>query len=180
MLKQSVTTNNLRLLPLLLFGLLFFTACEPDEIFIDDASPVEIFVSNDAPIAFQQMLAEVNALRAEGCRCGNQNMPAVGPLQWNSQLAAAASSHSEDMARVGQLNHTGSDGSNAGNRLERVGYSWQQYGENIASGFTSSSTVLQAWINSPGHCRNLMGANFTEMGAARKDNYWTQVFARPR
>ncbi|WP_367390968.1 CAP domain-containing protein [Lewinella sp. LCG006] len=180
MLKQSVTTNNLRLLPLLLFGLLFFTACEPDEIFMDDASPVEIFVSNDAPIAFQQMLAEVNALRAEGCRCGNQNMPAVGPLQWNSQLAAAASSHSEDMARVGQLNHAGSDGSNAGNRLERVGYSWQQYGENIASGFTSSSTVLQAWINSPGHCRNLMGANFTEMGAARKDNYWTQVFARPR
>jgi uncharacterized protein YkwD len=180
MLKQSVTANNLRLFPFLLLGLLFFTACEPDEIFIDESSPVEIEVSNDAPAAFQQMLADVNAVRAEGCRCGDQNMPPVGSVQWNSQLAAAAANHSEDMAQVGQLNHTGSDGSNAGARLVRVGYNWQQYGENIASGFTSSSSVLRAWINSPGHCRNLMGANFTEMGAARKDNYWTQVFAAAR
>ncbi len=179
MLKQSVNAYNLRLFPLLLLAMLFFTACQPDEIFIDEPSPVGIEVSNDAPTAFQQMLDDVNALRAEGCRCGNQNMPAVGPLQWNSQLAAAATNHSVDMAREGQLNHTGSDGSNAGTRLETVGYDWQQYGENIASGFISSSAVLQAWINSPGHCRNLMGANFTEMGAARKDNYWTQVFARP-
>lgn len=180
MLKQSVTAKNLHLFPLLLLGLLFFTACEPDEIFIDEPSTIDIVVSNDAPAAFQQMLDDVNALRAEGCRCGNQNMPPVGPLQWNSQMAAAAANHSEDMAREGQLNHTGSDGSNAGTRLERVGYNWQQYGENIASGFTSSSDVLRAWIGSPGHCRNLMGANFTEMGAARKDNYWTQVFAHPR
>lgn len=180
MLKQSVNAINLRLFPLLLLAMLFLTACEPDEIFIDEPSPVATEVSNDAPAAFQQMLDDVNALRAEGCRCGNQNMPAVGPLQWNSLLAAAATNHSADMARAGQLNHTGSDGSNAGIRLEDVGYDWQQYGENIASGFTSSNTVLQAWIDSPGHCRNLMGANFTEMGAAQNDNYWTQVFARPR
>ena len=100
--------------------------------------------------------------------------------RWNNLIAAAADNHCEDMAQVGQLNHTGSDGSNAGTRLERVGYTWQQYGENIASGFTSSSEVLRAWISSPGHCRNLMGANFTEMGLARKDHFWTQVFARPR
>ncbi len=45
---------------------------------------------------------------------------------------------------------------------------------------------MQGWIDSPGHCANLMSPTFTEMGIAfvveRKSEpgiYWTQVFATP-
>lgn len=167
-------------LPFLLLSLFFFTACEPDEVFINDDSLEAEIENTNAPAAFQNMLMEINALRAEGCRCGDETMPPVSGVQWNGKVAAAAAQHSEDMARIGQLNHTGSDGSSAGDRLHDAGYLWRAYGENIASGYTSASAVLQGWISSPGHCRNLMQANFTEIGVARKDNYWTQVFARPR
>ena len=39
---------------------------------------------------------------------------------------------------------------------------------------------MQAWLKSAGHCENIMNANYTQLGAAGVNNYWTQVFARPR
>jgi uncharacterized protein YkwD len=172
----------------LLLGVLFFPSCEPDDSWVieppitngETATSGTDPGSNTAPAAFATMLADINALRGEGCRCGNQNMPPVGLLSWNADIAEAAVQHSNDMAQMRELNHVGSNGGSAGDRLHDVGYLWQTYGENIASGYDSANSVLEAWINSPGHCRNLMGANFMEMGAAQKEQYWTQVFARPQ
>ena len=46
--------------------------------------------------------------------------------------------------------------------------------------------MVQAWIDSPGHCANLMQDSYTELGAAKYSNssstydvYWTQVFGKP-
>lgn len=153
-------------------------SCVPDEDFEPSFEPEPVVLSEGAAV-YQQMILDINALRAAGCRCGNTNMPPVGPLRWNDQVASAAAQHTIDMVQAGQLNHTGTDGSNTGDRLERNGYQWRSYGENIASGYSSMNAVLQAWIDSPGHCRNLMNADFEEIGVAQKDRYWTQVFARP-
>jgi len=38
---------------------------------------------------------------------------------------------------------------------------------------------MTAWMNSSGHKANILGDSFTEFGAARVGNYWTQVFAAP-
>ena len=43
------------------------------------------------------MLQRVNAIRAEGCRCGDRLMPPAPPLKWNNQLAQAALGHARDM-----------------------------------------------------------------------------------
>lgn len=163
----------------ILFLVLLVSACQPDEDFIPEPEVSPNVVLSEGAAVFQSMLSSVNQLRATGCRCGNTDMPAVGPLQWNDKLGAAAAEHTADMAQAGRLSHAGTDGSNAGDRLDRNGYQWRSYGENIASGFTNMDAVLQAWIDSPGHCKNLMKADFTEIGIARKDTYWTQVFARP-
>jgi uncharacterized protein YkwD len=55
--------------------------------------------------------------------------------------------------------------------------------ENIAAGQMTADTVVQGWINSPGHCANIMSPAFSEMGAAFVVNnqssqgiYWAQVF----
>ncbi|MEE4146098.1 MAG: CAP domain-containing protein, partial [Halieaceae bacterium] len=83
------------------------------------------------------------------------------------------------------FSHTGLNGSSPGDRITAAGYSWSSYGENIAAGASSVSQVMQMWLDSPGHCTNIMGGNFTNLGAARFSNpastynvYWTQVFGR--
>jgi uncharacterized protein YkwD len=137
----------------------------------------------------QQMLAAVNAFRAQPRVCGSRgSFPAASPLSWDCKLEAAALAHSQDMANNNFFSHTGSGNQSPGDRISQAGYGWSTYGENIAAGVPLSSVdaAMQAWIDSPGHCSNLMAPNFTNLGAAKFSNssstykvYWTQVFGRP-
>lgn len=125
----------------------------------------------------QELLNLVNQVRQNGCNCGDEYFPPVNPVVWNDTLEKAAQNHSDDMDKKGFFSHTGSDGSSAGDRITDVGYFWSTYGENIAAGYSSEQTVIQGWLDSDGHCKNIMNGNFTEMGIATKGAYWTQVFA---
>lgn len=133
------------------------------------------------------MLQLVNDARTRGQDCGSRGV--FGPasaLVWNDRLAAAAQRHSDDMASANLFSHTGSDGSNVAGRTTDAGYLWQAVGENIAAGYTTVQAVVNAWLNSDGHCANIMRSSFEEFGSARADElnstyriYWTQVFATP-
>ena len=122
------------------------------------------------------LLQLVNRVRQSGCTCVGKYYPPVPPVQWNEQLEKAAQAHSQDMSAKKYFSHTAPDGSNGGVRIERAGYHWMAYGENIASGYKSEQEVIQGWLSSPGHCRNIMNKNYREMGVARAGNYWTQTF----
>jgi len=134
------------------------------------------------------MLDAVNAFRAQARSCGSKGtFPAVEALSWSCQLEDAALIHSRDMAVNDFFSHTGSDGSSGGDRATRAGYMWWTWGENIAAGYPSVSAVMQGWIDSDGHCANMMNADFTNLGSALYNNngstygiYWTQVFGTPR
>ncbi len=134
-----------------------------------------------------EMLAAVNAARATQQDCGGTIMPPVPALTWDAQLEQAAYTHSNDMANYNFFSHTGSDGSSVSTRVTAQGYTWSSVGENIAAGQKDVDAVMKSWIESPGHCLNIMSANFTQMGASFVTNsstqygiYWTQVFAKPR
>ncbi len=121
----------------------------------------------------------VNEYRAAGADCGGEHYPPVDPLQWNSKIELAAQSHSDDMYENDFYGHAGSDGSSPGDRLDRVDYHWSTYGENVAIGeMLTEKTVVDGWVASPEHCKNIMHGSFTEMAVARTDKYWTQKFAR--
>ena len=67
-----------------------------------------------------------------------------------------------------------------------AGYNWRASGENVASGQRDADAVVAAWLESPGHCANIMEPNFTEMGVAfvevpgaNPSIYWAQSFAAP-
>ena len=122
------------------------------------------------------LLQLINNVRQTGCNCGTTAMPAVPVLVWDDQLAKAAYNHSVDMKTNNYFSHTGLDNSDPGQRITAAGYTWQAYGENIANGFTSEQDVVNGWLNSEGHCKNMMGANFKDMGVGRDGNYWTQEF----
>ena len=44
----------------------------------------------------------------------------------------------------------------------------------------SEEGTVKAWIESPGHCRNIMNSNYTEIGVARVGDYWTLVLGTRR
>ena len=130
-----------------------------------------------ATVNKSQLLQLVNEVRQKGCQCGDTYYYPTTKVTWNTQLELAAYNHSSDMYRNQYFSHIAPDGSNGGVRIDRVGYNWMAYGENIGTGYTSEREVVDAWIKSPGHCKNIMNKAYKEMGVARVGNYWTQEFA---
>jgi uncharacterized protein YkwD len=124
------------------------------------------------------MLQFINEVRSKGCKCGNTYYSPVPPLSWSNQLEQAAYDHTNAMFSKKFFAHIAPDGSNAGIRIERTGYKWMTYGENIATGYTSEKEVVEGWLLSPGHCKNIMSRNFKDVGVARVGKLWTQAFAR--
>lgn len=124
------------------------------------------------------LLSLVNDVRSKGCNCGGQQMPPVGPVVWNDLLEKAAYDFSVNMKTNNFFSHTSPSGSTPGSRLDAVGYKWNTYGENIAQGYMTEQSVIQGWINSPGHCKNIMNGNFKDMGIGKAGNYWTMDLGR--
>lgn len=122
------------------------------------------------------MLGLVNGARAKGCTCGTTVMPPVPALTWNELLAKAAYDHSVDMKTNNYFSHTSISQTKPGDRIKAVGYKWSTYGENIAMGQTTEQIVMNSWLKSEGHCKNIMNKNFKDIGVGRSGNYWTQVF----
>ena len=83
------------------------------------------------------------------------------------------------------ISHTGSGGTNAGDRIAAEGYAATAWGENIAAGFLTAESVVTAWLDSPGHRDNMRNGLFTDAGigfveaGANADfaTYWTLELA---
>lgn len=138
---------------------------------------------NDAAL-LGSVVDRLNAIRAAGGRCGSNEFPPGPPLTRSAALDEAARRHAEDMANNSFLAHTGSDGSNPGDRAMRAGYDWDVVAENVASGQTSADDIAATWLESGGHCANLRDARYTETGIAYalnpgdgRDIYWVQLYA---
>lgn len=134
----------------------------------------------------KQMVRLINRARTSGGKCGGKRFRPAATVHWNAALARAARSHSKDMAGRNKLSHKGSGKSTVEKRVGRVGYVWRAVGENVAGGLETSESVVSGWLESPGHCANIMEPAFTEIGAAcaqkatsRYGTYWTLVLATP-
>lgn len=158
-----------------------------DAVWIVVATPLSMPGIKDRRQVSHQVLNLVNAARSKPRRCGSQSYPAVGPLRLSAMLTQAALVQAQDMSAHEHFEHEGTDGSTPAQRITRTGYQWLNVGENIAAGAASADEVVNGWLSSPGHCKNIMTAAFTEMGIAyvagpktRPGIYWSQVFGRPR
>ena len=58
------------------------------------------------------------------------------------------------------------------------GVSYRSAGENIAKGQRTPQEVVQAWMNSEGHRRNILSSDYTHIGVGYDPNghHWTQMF----
>jgi len=155
---------------IILMGLLLFTSCSKND------------VEPNIPVIKLELLELVNEIRSQGYNCSGSELSPVEPLKWNNQLHKAAQLHAEDMLDNSYLSHNSPDGSTPGERIIEQNYNWITFGENIAYGYNSAQGVLNAWLSSEGHCKNIMKKEFSEIGIGytEKGHYWVQVFAHPR
>lgn len=136
----------------------------------------------------QRVVRAVNEARAQARTCGDVSLPAVGPLRWNPQVAYAALLESEWMLKNNKFSHGWDDGKYVWHRFEMVRYDWSQADENIAAGFRTLPEAMQAWIDSPSHCKALMRADIQDVGLAvvpgagnsQYGSYWTMALGTPR
>lgn len=126
------------------------------------------------------ILDMINNVRAKGCKCGDTYYYPAAPITWNDKLEDAATKHSNDMWNRRYFSHISPEGTKPGTRIDNAGYTWSAFGENIAYGYKTEKEVVEGWIKSPGHCKNIMNKNFKETGVARTGLYWTQEFGTKR
>lgn len=112
----------------------------------------------------------------------------LNPLVWDNQIYSIARAHSEDMVERDFFAHENPDGEDPTDRAERQGYICRKdYGsyytlglaENIAMDpiqsnvvgcgstltlSTLANCIVQGWMNSPGHRKNILTATYTETG----------------
>lgn len=98
-------------------------------------------------------------------------------LRLRPKLNKAAQRHAQDMSRKNYFSHTSKDGTSWITRIRRTGWS-DPGGENIARGFSNASSVTSAWMNSPGHRRNIVNCKFRNLGVGyvKSGRYWVQDF----
>ena len=133
----------------------------------------------------QEILQRINAARVSGYRCGRKAYGPAAPLRWNAALQAAAQGHSLDMAKRNYFEHVSPEGATVRTRLRAAHYKSSMVGENIAAGVRTMPEAVQSWLESPGHCENIMNPEFDEVAVAcvaqpgtEWGTYWTMVLGR--
>jgi uncharacterized protein YkwD len=137
----------------------------------------------------EEVLLLVNERRSQPADCGEEGQfAAAAPLSMDPILRCSARVHSLDMFERDYFDHTDPDGIDPFERMAAAGFSGGGAGENIALGQRTPEEVMQAWMDSDGHCANVMRPNFAQIGVGYHpgagqrglgSHYWTQNFGAP-
>ena len=151
------------------------------------AFAADAMVGRDSNAAVRARVVDlVNAARSKSRKCGAERFARAPPLSVSRELNEAAAEHARNMARKNFFDHRGRDGSQPKDRVLRAGYQPQLSGENIAFGPESAEEVVAGWLDSSGHCANIMDSRFRHIGVSlatgkkRGRIYWVQTFGAPR
>lgn len=129
------------------------------------------------------ILPIVNQVRSQGADCGTKGaFGPTTPLTMHPALRCAARKHSADMAARNFFDHINPDGETPWDRMGKAGYGgYSAAGENIAAGSPDAAGTMDQWMNSDGHCANIMSPDFEHIGVGystggQYGHLWTQVF----
>lgn len=159
------------MLPILaIMALLSFTSCSTDSLPEDDANAINLLAAPAPKDIEMDVLRLINDYRAE---------QGLNALNNDNMIKSVAFSHTDYMIEVDNVSHD--------NFFQRK-TSLQQnanaiaVSENVAYGFSSAHSVVNAWINSPGHRATLEG-DFTDFDISAEqdedgDWYYTNIFIK--
>jgi uncharacterized YkwD family protein len=105
----------------------------------------------------------------------------LGALKADGELSNVAEMKSEDMKDKNYFSHTSPTYGSPFEMMQNFGVDYSSAAENIAVGQESPQSVVNAWMNSPGHRKNILNGQLTHIGVGiAKDGsqgiYWTQMF----
>lgn len=113
------------------------------------------------------------------------------PVRRDPRLARSATAKTVSMLRCDDFSHTPC-GTPFSTTFRRARYAGRSYGENIAWGtgrLGTPAAIIRAWMRSPGHRRNILGAAWRHIGVdvRRARSFqgqagaavWTAQFGRP-
>ncbi len=129
-------------------------------------------------------------LAADAGRVMNAKRVKAGlkPLVVDENLEAASFAHACNMSQVGYFSHQAKDGSGHSQRLKRQGCAPRISAENIAAGHTEAQPLINAWMASKGHRKNILikrGADRYGIGLAHAGKafthglVWVALFSSP-
>jgi uncharacterized protein YkwD len=112
-------------------------------------------------------------------------------LRESTLLDQSALNHSMDMAKRNYFEHDSPDGETPWDRMHAVGYQFTTAAENIAAGYKTAESVIDAFFNetppNDGHRKNILNCSLKEVGigyyyqaGTKYGTYWTQDFGTPR
>ncbi|WP_069997290.1 stalk domain-containing protein [Cellulosilyticum sp. I15G10I2] len=104
----------------------------------------------------------------------------LSSLTMDEPLRIVARKKSEDLRVNRYFDHISPTYGSPFDMMTSFGISYTMAGENIAMGYQSPESVMQGWMNSPGHKANILKPEFTLIGIGydASGHYWTQMFIR--
>ncbi|MEK4508404.1 CAP domain-containing protein [Paenibacillus sp. FSL K6-2524] len=108
----------------------------------------------------------------------NQERAKVGlqPLKSDSALTNVAMLKAKDMYNNNYFDHNSPTLGSPFDLMNAQGIQYRTAGENIAKGQRTPAEVMNAWMNSDGHRKNILSANYTTIGVAYYNGVWVQEF----
>ncbi len=141
----------------------------------DDSDEMQLSERNEISVSYSAMENEIinliNTYRTE---------KGLSQLNIYNIVSSEAESHTNYMIETGQVNHA-----NFGRRHQNlVNFAnAKSVAENVAYGYSSAQAVVNAWLNSEGHRKNIENADFTDFGISTESNdegrnYFTNIFIK--
>ncbi|MRH41370.1 hypothetical protein GH741_01625 [Aquibacillus halophilus] len=102
----------------------------------------------------------------------------LSKLLMDTNLGKVAWKKSLDMMENNYFSHTSPTYGSPFDMMKSFGITYSNAGENIAYGQTTPESVVNGWMNSEGHRKNILNSSFTHIGVGyvNEGNYWTQLF----
>ncbi|WP_235848439.1 CAP domain-containing protein [Litchfieldia alkalitelluris] len=99
-------------------------------------------------------------------------------LQADTKLSSVAREKSTDMQKNNYFSHTSPTYGSPFDMMRDSGVTYKTAGENIAQGQQTPEAVVEAWMNSEGHRKNILSKDFTHIGVGyqKAGHHWTQMF----
>ena len=126
--------------------------------------------SPESEMFHEYVLTVVDLVNKERAK---ENIP---PVTLNTTATKAAQVRAEEAAK--SFSHTRPNGTKCFTALTEANISYMVAGENLAGRIQTPTRAVQAWMESPGHRKNIMNPKFSQIGVGyvASGNYWSQFF----
>ncbi|XQY91741.1 CAP domain-containing protein [Metabacillus sp. HB246100] len=162
------------------------TAQKADQVKVPDPTQSNTQTTTQQPItennesSSNQATYQLNQFEQQVVELTNEERAKQGlaKLEIDTELSKVAREKSLDMQKNNYFSHTSPTYGSPFDMMKQFGITYRAAGENIAKGQRTPEEVVNAWMNSEGHRKNILSSNFTHIGVGyvENGNYWTQQF----